>query len=170
MTAALSAQCAFRFRFICTTSLAYRLPLRVTLLFLLLSGCSSSDPPLATAGWLANCSGAAFAKLPATTQGGLKPIFKLTDQLIVEVPKSFYPKANSDIRQPTECKSLKDVPEASFLEFWEQGSWSKASSTQAIPLVNGRPAFTLDSVWIRIERPSRVAISDEQRSEYEKFK
>jgi hypothetical protein len=142
---------------------------------LLLTGCvkmdtSTSKAPLTPeleAGWVTNCTGPAFTKFGIPRPGAERPVFKITNQLVLAVPREHWPDASSIDAEPTQCTNISDVPQAHFVTFYIQGDWSSGYKPEDIPNEPGgsRKMFRPDSVWVRVEpeQPSTLSPDEEKK-------
>jgi hypothetical protein len=133
-----------------------------------LSACDSdsSSPQLAN-GWVTNCSGPDFSKFSQTSStgpGSSRPVFRVTDQLVLAVPKGNWPSAGRIEHQPRKCRAISDLPQVHYLYFVIQGNWSGVYNPNDVPLAGGKKAFLPDAVTVRVERepPSKLS-TEEQR-------
>jgi hypothetical protein len=106
-------------------------------------------------GW-ANCVGPEFNKIAMESETGPGPelpVFKLNRQLVLAVPKKFFPSAGSLGHEPPVCTKVSDLLTHQYLYFYVFGSWSTVGSndrsvdTPALATGVGR-----DRVTVRIER------------------
>ncbi len=109
------------------------------------------DPQLEW-GWVTNCTGPAFTRSDGSTPGPNRPVFRVTEQLVVAVPKEYRPLANSIDRAPRECTRVTDLPQVKYLQFVIQGNWSAGYNPADIPtLPGGEKQFRPDHVSVHIE-------------------
>jgi hypothetical protein len=119
-------------------------------------------------GWVTNCSGPQFGKFSqdrVTGPGPARPMFKVSDQLVLAVPKSNWPSAGRLDYEPEQCRTIKDLPKVPYLYFVIQGNWSGNYDPKDVPLENGRNKFLPDAVTVRVESepPSPPLPIEEQR-------
>jgi hypothetical protein len=106
-------------------------------------------------GWVTDCVGPEFSKSAvngATGPGSERPVFKINRQLVVAVPKRYWPNAGSLGHEPRTCTMLSDLPTAEHLYFYLQGNWSSGYDPREVPIANGVKQFRPDFVTVRIER------------------
>jgi len=118
-------------------------------------------------GWVTNCSGPEFGRLPRGENVGLgpeRPVFRVTDQLVPAVPKGNWPSAGRLEHQPRECHAISDLPQVNHLYFVIQGNWTGSYNPNDIPSAGGKKEFLPDAVTVRIEPlpPNKFSI-EEQR-------
>jgi hypothetical protein len=107
------------------------------------------------AGWVTNCAGPEFGKFGSTGPGPERTLFKVTDQLVLAIPKEHRPSANSIDHELRQCTKISDLPPAHFVEFLLQGDWSAPYDLKDIPTVKGGlKQFRPDRVWVRVEAES----------------
>jgi len=136
----------------------------------LLNPIRESDPMEAErkAGWVTNCSGPEFAKFSQTNSAGpggtSRPVFKISDELVLAVPKINRPYVGDIERFPRKCRTIGDLPKAPYLYFVVQGNWSGNYDPSDIPLQDGRKKFLPDAVTVRVEQdpPTRLSIEDQR--------
>jgi hypothetical protein len=134
------------------------LPMRYLLTYALvagalLAGCDrmSSNPALLN-GWVTNCVGPPFERFGPPGPGVERPVFKLTNELVLAVPRAVHPSANAIQREPRECRVKTDLPEAQFLDLYLQGNWSEDYPLQAVPVAQGLAQFRPDLLWVHLQR------------------
>jgi len=131
---------------------------------------SHSNDPRLEAGWVTNCAGPAFSKFGGSSPGPDRPVFRVTDKLVLAVPKEFRPVSGRIDREPSKCAQISDLPRNVLLEFILQGDWSAGSSLADIPTVSGNlKMFRPDRVWVRIEKDIRPRISPEEEREFDEI-
>jgi hypothetical protein len=102
-----------------------------------------------------NCAGPEFGKFGGAGPGPDRPLFKVTDQLVLAIPKEHRPSANSIDHELRQCTKISDLPPAHFVEFMIQGNWSADYDLKDIPAIKGGPKqLRPDRVWVRIEAES----------------
>jgi hypothetical protein len=126
-------------------------------------------------GW-ANCVGPEFSKLAlngATGPGPELPVFRINPQLVVAVPKKYWPNAGSLGHEPRTCTKLSDLPTAAYLYFYLQGNWSSGYNPNDVPTIGGSPdgpRVRPDMVVVRIERePPQPKWSAEELKQWEQI-
>lgn len=125
---------------------------------------SDSRNPQLDWGWVTNCAGPEFTKFGGSGPGPERPVFKVTDQLVLAVPKKYHPSAGSIDREPRECRKISDLPPANHVEFVMQGDWSAGYRLQDIPTYkDGTKRFWPDRVWVRIEPEHVSTLSPEEQ-------
>lgn len=131
----------------------------------LMASCDSHAPnPELQWGWVTNCAGPEFSKFGGPGPGPELPVFRITDQLVVAVPKKNRPNAGSIDQEPRECRQISDLPPADHLEFIVQGDWSAGYDLADVPTVEGGlKEFRPDSVWVRVERQRLSTLSPEDQ-------
>jgi hypothetical protein len=139
-------------------------------LFIVLASCDTGSPtpnPNLNLGWVTGCVGAEFSRHGGTSPGLKQPVFKVTDQLVLAVPKEYQPRAASIDREPPKCTKTIDLPSAHFLQFVLQGNWSAGYRAQDIPTSqDGTKLFQPDRVFVRIEpeHVSTLSPQDQRKS------
>lgn len=134
-----------------------------------LTSCDSqpSDPRLEL-GWVTNCTGPAFAKFGNSPPGPDRPVFRITDQLVLAVPKQNRPEASPLEHMPDKCIKVSDLPKTGGLVFVIQGNWSAGYSLADIPTVEGnKKQFRPDLVLVRVqpEPPSKLSAQGQREVE-----
>jgi hypothetical protein len=91
-------------------------------------------------------------------------VFRVTDQLVLSVPKGSRPSAGRIEHEPSTCHSVSDLPSVPYLYFVIQGNWSGSYDPKDVPLIGGKRKFQPDTVTVRVERdPAGTSTSDEER-------
>jgi hypothetical protein len=109
-------------------------------------------------GWVTDCVGPDFSKSAVngvTGPGSERPVFRINHQLVLAVPKRYWPNAGSLGHEPRTCTKLGDLPTAAYLYFNVQGNWSSGYDQRNVPTVDGSshaPPVQPDMVVVRIER------------------
>src|SRR5882724_10774883 len=88
------------------------------------SGSPARDPRLAN-GWITNCAGPSFGRFSVDGKlgpGPDRPVFRITDRLVLAVPKNNRPSAAGIHNVPRDCNNLSDLPPAPFLTFVISGN------------------------------------------------
>jgi hypothetical protein len=132
----------------------------------LTAGCDSppANPQLQW-GWITNCAGPEFSRFGSPGPGPDRPVFKISNELVLAVQKRYGPNGNRINREPVKCNTIGDLPAEDFLQFHIQGNWSDGYKPEDIPTQrDGRKQFRPDIVWVRIEpqRPSTLAPEEER--------
>jgi hypothetical protein len=138
-----------------------------------LMGCDlgSQSPQLAN-GWVTNCSGVEFSKFSPDGDAGpgpSRPVFRLSDQLVLAVPKENWPSANRIWHEPWKCRTIRDLPEVHYIYFVIRGDWSGSYDPQDVPVEGGRKEFLPDAVTVRIEREPPDPWTPEDRHKVEQI-
>lgn len=124
-------------------------------------------------GWVTNCSGPQFSKFAPGGTGDLgpsRPVFKVTEQLVLAVPKTNWPSANAIESEPRECHTISNLPRVHYLYFVIQGNWSGNYSATDIPLQGNKKRFLPDAVTVRVEREAhRPPLTDEEQRQFEQI-
>ena len=133
------------------------------------SGTGARDSQLAN-GWVTGCTGPEFNRIPrgiSSASSAEKPVFKISDQLVLAVPKTNWPSANRIDHAPRECRTIRDLPTSHYLYFVIRGSWSAGYKPEDIPVVGGSKQFQPDAVTVRIEKevPSRLSAEERRKVE-----
>ena len=134
-----------------------------TLAIATITGCDSHPPdPQLGWGWVTNCAGPAFSRFGGSGPGPDRPVFRVADQLVVAVPKSYRPYATPINRGPGECRKISDLPPANYLGFVFVGNWSAVYKREDVP-----PDLRPDRVVVRIDRefPSPLSAEDQRKIE-----
>jgi hypothetical protein len=131
----------------------------------MMMGCGSdSKSPQLKLGWVTNCTGPEFSRYGTAGPGPDRPVFKITDQLVLAVPKTYFPRAASMSLGPDKCKKISDLPPAHFVQFLLQGNWSAGYRPQDIPTFrDGTKRFWPDRVFVRIEPEHVNTLSPEEQ-------
>jgi hypothetical protein len=109
-------------------------------------------------GWVTDCAGPEFHKFALDGAAGRapeRPVFRINPQLIVAIPKKYWPNAGSLGHEPRTCTKLRDLPTAPYLYFYLQGNWSSGYNPSDVPTVGGSagaPPIRPDMVVVRIDR------------------
>jgi len=132
------------------------------------TGCGDRQSPDAKLewGWITNCAGPEFSKFGGSSLGPDRPVFKLTDQLVLAVPKAFAPSSSRIDREPKECRRISDLHAVGHVEFTIQGDWSSGHTLADVPNISGNlKPFRPDRVWVRIEpeRPSQLSAEEQKQ-------
>ena len=127
-------------------------------------------------GWVTNCVGAEFSKFAlngAAGPGPERPVFKFNHQLVLAVPKKYWPNAGSLGHETRTCTKLRDLPTAAYLYFYLQGNWSSGYNPSDVPTIDGSAGarhVRLDMVTVRIDhRPPQPKLSAEERKQSEQM-
>jgi len=140
------------------------------------AGCDSinSDPNTPQwrleQGWITNCAGAEFKVFThdgAAGPGPDRPVFRISDQLVLAVPREYTPSSQSIEREPRTCTKINDLPVVRFLYFDFQGKWSKGYKPNDVPVGFSGQRVQPDRVMVRIQRDPPRNLSPEQRKEGE---
>jgi hypothetical protein len=118
-------------------------------------------------GWVTNCNGPQFSNFSHDDSAGpgpARPVFRITDQLVLAVPKGNRPSAGRIEREPHECRTLSDLPQVAYLYFVIWGKWSGSYNPKDVPLDGGKKQFLPDAVTVRIERETLGTSSIEDQS------
>jgi hypothetical protein len=121
-------------------------------------------------GWIMNCAGSAFSgtlKYDRAGKASLMPAFRINDQLVLAVPTSNSPSANSIASEPSECRKLTDLPLVAYLSFAIQGDWSAGYKPKDVLATGGSLQFLPDAVGVRIELEFSKFSVEEQRQRQE---
>ncbi len=126
----------------------------------LMTSCDSHSPdPQLGWGWVTSCAGPEFGKFGGSGPGPQRPVFRVTDQLVVAVPKNYRPYAASIDREPGECRKMSDLPPTDLLTDWIHRAWA----TPAKPSGSARTeSETPQSMWVH-----RQAAASNSRPRYE---
>jgi hypothetical protein len=120
--------------------------------------------PELEAGWATNCAGPEFSRYGISGPGPDRPVFKVTDRLVLAVPKENRPRAASIPQEPRECRKISDLPPAHFVQFLLQGDWSTGYGPEDIPTNrDGTKRFWPDRVFVRIEPEHVSTLSQEDQ-------
>jgi hypothetical protein len=136
----------------------------ITLAVAMASCDTDSRNPKLDLGWVTNCAGPEFSRNGSSGPGPDRPVFKVTDQLVLAVPKENRPSAARIDREPRECRNIGDLPPAHFVEFVLQGNWSAGYGPQDVPTTqDGEKRFWPDRVFVRVEPQHVSPLSQEDQ-------
>jgi hypothetical protein len=128
---------------------------------------SDSPSPQLNNGWVTNCTGAAFGRFSQDGNSGPgpeRPVFKISDELVLAVPKRNWPSAGKFDRVPSECRQISDLPLAPYLYFVISGNWSAGYKPEEVPIVGGNKQFQPDIITVRIQRAITNPLSVEDQN------
>jgi hypothetical protein len=106
-------------------------------------------------GW-ANCVGPEFSKFALdsdTGPGPELPIFKLNRQLVLAVPRKYWPNAGSLGHESRTCTKLSDLLTHQYLYFYVLGDWTSGAKQSNVISANV-PQVSVPAEWltVRIDR------------------
>jgi len=116
-------------------------------------------------GWVTNCAGPVFNRFSHYSNAGPgpeRPVFRVTDELVLAVPKANSPSAASIDSEPPKCRAISDLTPVPYLYFVISGNWSAGYKPEDIPIVAGNKQFQPDLAIVRIEgeMPERRSAED----------
>jgi hypothetical protein len=124
----------------------------ITLVVAMASCDSDSRNPNLDSGGVTSCVGPEFSRYGDSGPGPERLVFKVTNQLVLAVPKENRPRASRIDREPRECRKFSDLPPAHFIQFLMQGNWSAGYKLSDIPTNrDGTKWFQPDRVFVRVE-------------------
>jgi hypothetical protein len=123
-------------------------------------------------GWVTNCTGPVFDQVSPDGRVGLgpdRPVFKISDQLVLAIPKRNWPNASPIDREPSSCRSPSDLPKTLGLFFYIWGNWSMGYKPEDIPNDGDRKQFAPDRVWVHIGSELPRVPSDADRRAFDEM-
>lgn len=132
-----------------------------------LSGCDSNHRNWTLEnGWVTNCAGPDFKKFSedgAASPGPDRPVFRINDQLVLAVPKKYWPSSQSIDHEPLTCTKISDLPIVRFVYFHIQGNWSAGYKPNEVPFGTSGQRIQPDWVEVRFESAPPRKLSAEER-------
>lgn len=120
-------------------------------------------------GWITNCVGPEFDRAGKGSQAVIettRPVFKITDELVLAVPVENSPSASELANPPKVCNRLTDVPPINYLTFVIRGNWSRGYSSEDLRMGQRDPQFVPDVVAVRLEAETARPISADEELQF----
>lgn len=119
-------------------------------------------------GWVTNCVGPDFKKFAqdgAAGPGDDRPVFRINDQLVLAVPKKYWPGTQSIDHEPRTCTKISDLPAVRVIYFYVQGNWSAGYKTSDLPFGISGQRLQPDQVIVRVEsKPARKLSAEDRKA------
>lgn len=133
---------------------------------IILSWVTNRRDPQLERGWVTNCVGpefSRFARNGAPGPGPERPVFRISDQLVLAVPKKYWPWSQSIDHEPRTCTKISDLPVVRVIYFYVQGNWSAGYKTSDLPFGISGQRLQPDRVMVRVEDEPAPKLSTEDR-------